>query len=252
MDDAQLNRYSRQILLPEIDLAGQEKLLQSHVLIIGAGGLGSPAALYLAGSGIGQLTLSDDDQVDLSNLQRQILHHSSDIGRPKVDSARESLSALNPTIKIHSIDQRLSGDRLLEQVRQADAVIDGSDNFPSRYRLNKACLSAHKPLVSGAVTGMEGQASVFRHDLEEAPCLECLFPRQDQQNQQGGCSDQGILGPVAGVIGSILAIESIKILLNIGDSLTGRLLLFNARTMQFRQLNLSKDPHCPACVETKH
>lgn len=247
MDDVQLNRYSRQILLPEIDLAGQEKLLQSRVLIIGAGGLGSPAALYLAGSGVGHLTISDDDQVDISNLQRQILHNSSAIGRAKVDSARDALTALNPTVSIHTISQRLSGKHLLEQVHQADVVIDASDNYPSRYQLNSACIMARKPLVSGGIIRMEGQASVFHNELENAPCLECLFPQQAQQGQQGGCSEQGILGPVAGVIGSILAIESIKVLLKIGNDLKGRLLLFDARNMQFRQLELPKDPHCPAC-----
>jgi len=247
MDDVQLDRYSRQILLPEIDLAGQQKLLQAHVLVIGAGGLGSPAALYLAGSGIGQLSLCDDDQVDLSNLHRQILHHHSDIGRAKVDSARDTLMALNSTISIRTINQRLRGDRLLEQVKQADVIIDASDNFPSRYLLNSACIQARKPLVSGAVIRMEGQANVFRNDLDNSPCLECLFPQKYQQSQQAGCNDQGILGPAAGVIGSILAIETIKILLNIGDSLSGRLLLFNAYNMQFRQLDLAKDPRCSAC-----
>ncbi|MFQ5488546.1 MAG: ThiF family adenylyltransferase [Gammaproteobacteria bacterium] len=246
MDDRQLTRYSRQLLLPDIDLAGQERLLAARVLLIGAGGLGSPAALYLAGSGIGQLTICDDDQVELSNLHRQIVHNNRDLGRNKAVSATDTLTALNPEIRITPLEKRLQGSLLHKQVAVADVVIDGSDNFPTRYALNAACLANGVPLVSGAVSGLSGQATVFHAAQPDSPCFACLYPEEGKDGNSN-CNEQGILAPVAGVIGSILAAETLKILLGLGDSLCGRLLLFDASAMSFRTIRLRRDSHCSAC-----
>ncbi len=247
MDDKQLDRYSRQILLPEIDIAGQEKLLRSRVLIIGAGGLGSPAALYMAGSGIGHILINDHDTVDISNLHRQILHRTSAIGHSKTTSAIKTLHELNPDIKITAISQKLDRDALQILLDEVDAVVDASDNFPTRYALNSACADRRKPLISGAVIKMEGQVSVFRHDLTGYPCFECLYSRHDHEASNLNCSDLGILAPVAGIIGSIMATETIKVLLSLNGTLAGRLLLLNAKNMIFRSVKLHKDPHCPVC-----
>ncbi len=246
MEDRLLLRYSRQLLLPEIDLARQERLLAARLLLVGAGGLGSPAALYLAGCGIGQLTICDGDTVELSNLHRQILHRTGDIGRNKAESAADTLADLNPEIRVMALNYRLDGASLQEQVAMADVVIDGSDNFPTRYAINAACQALSKPLVSGAVIGWEGQATVFRFDETASPCLACLYP-PDAANAAASCSEQGILAPVAGVIGSLLALEALKILLGAGDILHSRLLRFNAKSLQFRISHFIPDPQCRIC-----
>lgn len=244
LDDEQLLRYSRQIMLPQIDIEGQEKLLSSHALIIGLGGLGSPVALYLAAAGVGRLTLVDHDQVDLSNLQRQVIHTSSDIGRDKVESARDQILAINPDCRVDCIPAQLSGDALLEQVRSADIAIECSDNFSSRFALNEACVKTGTPLVSGAVIRMEGQLGVFDARDTSAPCYACLY--REEGEDENRCSETGVLAPVAGLIGSLQATETLKLLLDIPVD-TGRLLLIDAERMQFRSMKLKKDPDCPVC-----
>jgi adenylyltransferase/sulfurtransferase len=244
LDDAQLLRYSRQIMLPQIDVAGQEKLLNAHALIIGLGGLGSPVALYLAAAGLGRLTLVDHDQVDLSNLQRQVIHGTPDIGRDKVESARDRIQAINPECHVECINQQLEGDALLEQARQADIAIECSDNFASRFALNQACIDTGTPLVSGAVIRMEGQLGVFDARDRAAPCYACLY--REEGEDENRCSETGVLAPVAGIIGSLQATESLKILLGLPVD-TGRLLLIDAERMQFRSMKLKKDPNCPVC-----
>jgi len=244
MDDEQLLRYSRQIMLPQIDVAGQEKLLSSHALIIGLGGLGSPVALYLAAAGVGRLTLVDHDQVDLSNLQRQVIHTSADIGRDKVESARDQILAINPDCQVNCIPAQLCGEALLEQVRSADIAIECSDNFASRFALNEACVKTGTPLVSGAVIRMEGQLGVFDARDTSAPCYACLY--REEGEDENRCSETGVLAPVAGLIGSLQATETLKLLLDIPVD-TGRLLLIDAERMQFRSMKLKKDPDCPVC-----
>ena len=245
MQDQQLIRYSRQILLPSIDIEGQEKLLTARVLIIGMGGLGCPVALYLAGAGIGQLTIADFDQVDPSNLHRQVLYRSSDVGRAKVDAAVDQLTALNPEIKLTALASEMTSDNLLAAIQAVDLVVDASDNFDTRFAINRACIAARKPLVSGAAIRTEGQVSVFRNDLEDGPCYRCLYP--DEGNNAESCAQSGILGPVVGTIGCIQAIEAIKLLTGAGESLAGRLLLFDALSMEWQTMRLKKDPNCPVC-----
>lgn len=245
MNDAQLLRYSRHILLPQIGIDGQQKLLDAHVLIIGVGGLGSPVAMYLAASGVGRLTLTDPDTVDLTNLQRQIVHTTETVGRAKIDSAMQQLRALNPDIELTGIARKLEGDELLEHVRQADVVLDGSDNFPTRFAVNAACVRARKPLVSAAVTRFEGQVSVFRNDLPDSPCYRCLYQESGEPGE--ACVQFGVLAPFAGVIGTIQATETVKLLMGIGEPLAGRLLLLDALTMEWRTVRLRKDPRCPVC-----
>jgi len=245
MNDDQLLRYSRQIMVPQFDITGQEKLLASRALIVGMGGLGSPAAMYLAAAGVGHLVIADFDTVDLSNLQRQIVHGSDDIGRAKVDSARDTLQALNPEIRITACNQRLQGDELLGEVQQADVVVDGSDNFTTRFAINRACVQAGTPLVSGAAIRMEGQLSVFHPAARGGPCYHCLYREGEELRES--CSETGIVAPLAGVIGSLQAVEAIKVLLGLGQTLDGRLLLLDALTMEWREVKLSKDPNCPVC-----
>ncbi len=245
MNDEQLLRYSRQIMLPQIDVAGQEKLLASSVLIIGLGGLGAPVAMYLAAAGVGHLVLVDFDEVDLSNLQRQIVHGTQDIGRPKVESARDSLQRLNPEVRISLLNRKLDAAELREQVQQADVVIEGSDNFETRFAVNAACVRSHTPLVSGAAIRMEGQVSVYLND-GNGPCYRCLYREEGELDTR--CSENGILAPVAGIIGSIQATEAIKIITGIGKLLDGRLLLLDALQMEWRSLKLKKDPGCPVCT----
>lgn len=249
-----LRRYSRQLVLPDVDEAGQQRLAGSSVLVVGLGGLGSPVATYLAAAGVGRLVLTDPDRVDLSNLHRQILHRTDRIGTPKTDSARMTLSALNPEVEIVAHPHRLHGAGLLDAVREVDLVVDGTDNFESRFELNRACIASRRPLVYGAVVGLEGQASVFAHHLDDSPCYACLY--QDVQEPQDGqrpasswenCSGQGVLGPVAGVVGCIQATEALKLLLGLGSGLVGRLLLLDARAMEFHSFRLQKNPACPAC-----
>ncbi len=244
MNDDQLLRYSRQLMLPQIDVAGQEKLLASTVLLIGLGGLGAPASMYLAAAGVGHLILVDFDQVELSNLQRQIVHCNADIGRAKVESARDNLLRLNPEIRISILNKKLTPDELLAQIKQAHVVIEGSDNFETRFAVNKACVSTHTPLVSGAAIRMEGQVSVYLND-GDGPCYHCLY--KDEGELDASCSNNGVLAPVVGIIGSIQATEAIKVITGAGKTLDGRLLLLDAMNMDWRSLKLKKDPACPVC-----
>lgn len=245
MDDQQLLRYSRQIMLPKIGYDGQQKLLDAHVLIIGAGGLGSPAAIYLASAGIGHITIADNDEVDLSNLQRQILHQNKDLGRPKVASAKETLTELNPDTQVTPLHARISDEQLAEQVRQTDLVIDASDNFATRFAINEACVSNRVPLVSGAAIRMEGQVSVFLPQRADSPCYRCLYKEGEEPDQT--CTDNGVLSPIVGVIGSLQALEAIKVLLDLGETLCGRLLIFDGLFHEWRSVKLTRDPTCPVC-----
>ncbi len=245
MNDDQLLRYSRQILLPQVGIEGQERLRAARVLIVGMGGLGSPVALYLAASGVGHLVIVDHDLVELSNLQRQIVHTSDRIGQPKVVSAQQMLQGINPETVITALQLRLDVDALTEQVAAADAVVDATDNFATRFALNRVCVAQKTPLISGAAIRMEGQVAVFRPDLPDSPCYRCLYKDMDELGET--CSQTGVLAPVVGIIGSIQATETLKVLLNMGETLTGRLLLLDAYTMEWRSLRLRKDPQCPVC-----
>lgn len=245
MNDEQLLRYSRHIMLPQMGIEGQQALADAKILIIGMGGLGSPAALYLAGAGVGQLTLVDDDSVELSNLQRQIIHHHNNIGERKVASAKSNLLAINPEIEILTIDQRLDEAALADQVQRADIILDASDNFATRFAINRACVQYKKPLVSGAAIQFEGQISVFDSRDNDCPCYSCLYPEKGEDIQT--CSESGVLAPVVGVIGSMQALEAIKLICGIGKPLYGRLLLFDALSLQWHSMNFKKDPHCPVC-----
>ncbi len=246
MNDDQLLRYSRQIMLPYVGIEGQEKLLNSRILIIGMGGLGSPIAMYLASAGVGHLVICDFDEVDLSNLQRQIIHSSHQrIGTNKADSAKKTLLQLNPEIQVTALSSKLSESSLAEQVKQADVVIDGTDNFDSRFLLNKVCFSTQTPLVSGAAIRMEGQVIVFANQ-GEGPCYRCLY-KDDANDIATTCSENGVLSPVVGIIGSVQAVEAMKIILSIGKPLYSRLLLLDAFTMDWRTLKLPADPQCPVC-----
>lgn len=246
MQDEELLRYSRHILLPGLDVEGQEKLLAATVLIVGLGGLGSPVALYLAASGVGHLVLADDDEVELSNLQRQIAHRTQDIGDRKVESARDACLAVNPGVRISVRDERLEGAALLAAVAAVDLVVDCSDNFATRFALNEACVAFRKPLVSGAAIRSEGQLSVFDSGQVSSPCYRCLYS-PDSGEEQLNCSEAGVLAPIVGVIGSLQALESVKMLSGFGEPLTGRLLLLDGATMDVRTLKLGKDPACPVC-----
>lgn len=245
MDDAELLRYSRHILLPEVGIDGQTRIGNAHVLLIGVGGLGSPVAMYLAASGVGTLTLVDDDRVELSNLQRQIVHSSDSIGRPKVDSARERLRALNPQVKVHALNTRLDDVALAQRVTQATVVVDASDNFATRFALNAACHAAGVPLVSAATIRMEAQMTVFDFRRNDSPCYRCLYPALDELAET--CSQTGVLAPVPGIVGAIQATETLKLIAGIGASLVGRLLLLDAARMEWREIKLRKDPRCPLC-----
>jgi adenylyltransferase/sulfurtransferase len=244
MNDDQLLRYSRQIMLPQVDALGQQKLLESTVLIVGMGGLGSPAAMYLASAGVGHLLLADFDKVEISNLQRQIVHASADIGRDKVDSAYDRLKQLNPEINLTRFKHKLDDASLDDLVPQVDLVLDGCDNFDTRFAVNRACVKHHKPLVSGAAIRFEGQLSVFAND-GNGPCYHCLYKEGGEEDMR--CSENGVLAPVTGLIGSLQAIEAIKMLVGIGEPLVGRLLLVDALAMEFRTLKLKKDPDCGVC-----
>ena len=244
MNDNQLLRYSRQIMLPQVDIEGQEKLLNAHVLIIGAGGLGSPAALYLAAGGVGSLTIYDDDEVDLSNLQRQITHYTSDIGTDKVISTQATLNKINPDIQVLGVKQRLQGEALAIEVAKADIVLDCSDNFTTRFAINAACVQYQTPLVSGAAIRFEGQVSVFSTS-EEMPCYNCLYTEIGEELQN--CATNGVISPLTGIIGSIQAMEAMKLIMGIGESLAGRLLLLDGLTMQWNEMRLRKNSHCPTC-----
>ncbi len=244
MNDDQLLRYSRQIMLPQFDIAGQDKLLAANVLIIGAGGLGCPVAMYLGAAGVGSLTIVDDDQIDLSNLQRQIAHTTRDLGKEKVISLTETIHLINPDIHINAITTRLDEEALATQVQLADVLVDCTDNFPSRSLLNTLSVRYGKPLVSGAAIGFNGQVSVFNLTAD-SPCYACLY--SDIDEQQLSCSESGVLAPLTGVIGSLQATEVIKIISGIGQPLSGRLLAYDGLTMDMHTLNLTKDPECDVC-----
>lgn len=245
MQDQQLLRYSRQIMLPEVEIAGQQALLDARVLIIGMGGLGSPAALYCAAAGIGTLAISDFDEVDLSNLQRQIVHRQSTIGQPKVDSARQTLNELNPECEIVTLPEKLEGDALREQIRLADVVLDCSDRFSTRFAINAACVAEKTPLVSGAAIQFGGQLAVFDPRQPENPCYRCLYDDSDDEAMR--CAENGVISPLVGVIGTMQALEAVKLISGAGKTATGRLLIFDALNTQWRSMNLSKDPACPVC-----
>ena len=244
MEDEQLLRYSRQIMLPAIGIEGQERLLASRVLILGLGGLGSPIAMYLAAAGIGELILVDFDKVDLTNLQRQIIHTTESIGRLKVDSARTALEGINPTVRIRTIGRQLDQNELTEQLQQVDLVIDGSDNFATRFAVNEASVATMTPLVSGAAIRMEAQISAFNGHPGD-PCYRCLYGDMGELDET--CSENGVLAPLVGIIGSIQATEAIKLLTGAGESLIGRLLLLDALQMRWREIKLNADPKCPVC-----
>lgn len=250
LDSDQRTRYHRHLLLPEVGEAGQSRLLESSVLVIGAGGLGSPAAMYLAAAGIGTLGLVDFDAVDASNLQRQILHGVDRIGMPKVESARETLSTLNPDVKIVTHPHRLSADNALEIMAGYDLILDGGDNFPTRYLVNDACLHLRVPVVHGSIFRFEGQASVFRP--YEGPCYRCIFPQPPPPELAPSCAEAGVLGVLPGVVGSIQALEAIKVLLGIGDDLSGRLLIYDALEQDLQTVKVRRDPDCAACGDADH
>ncbi|MBX9722908.1 MAG: molybdopterin-synthase adenylyltransferase MoeB, partial [Candidatus Obscuribacterales bacterium] len=241
----ELQRYSRHVLLPEVGIAGQIKLKAAKVLIVGAGGLGSPVALYLAAAGVGKIGIVDSDLIDITNLQRQILHDSHAIGQSKTASAYQRLQSLNPEITVIEHSVRLTTENVTSLVGDYDLTVDASDNFATRYLLNDSCVLNKKPLVHGAIYRFEGQASVFA--LPGGPCYRCLFPQEPQADAVPNCADAGVFGALAGVIGSIQATEVLKLILSLGDSLAGRLLIFDALGLEFNVLSITKDPLCPAC-----
>lgn len=245
MDDQALLRYSRHLLLDGFDEAGQQCLLDARVLVVGAGGLGCPAAMYLAASGVGQLLVADDDVVELSNLQRQIGHATADVGRPKVLSLADRLRAINPGTNVVPLVERLQGERLAEQVAHVDLVLDCSDNFVTRQAINRASRMYGRPLVSGAAIRMEGQVGVFNRSAA-SPCYACLYG-ENSQDGAATCSGNGVLSPLVGVIGAMQAVEALKLLAGVGDPLDGRVLLFDAFTAEWRSVRLGKDPGCPVC-----
>ena len=246
MNDQQLLRYSRHILLPEIGIEGQEKLNAAHALIIGAGGLGSPVALFLAASGVGTLTICDNDTVDLTNLQRQILHRTTSIGMNKVDSARAALVEINPNVRVNNFKERVETARMHDLVKHADVILDCSDNFNTRYALNRACVEHKKPLVSGAAIRFAGQVTVFDLRQDSSPCYHCLFP-ENSENEDTRCAEMGIFAPLVGIVGSLQAGEALKLLLGVGTTLCGRLLLIDALHSGLRTIKLSRDANCPVC-----
>ncbi len=246
MEDRQLLRYARHILLDEFGIEAQERLLQARVLIVGAGGLGSPAAFFLASSGVGHIVLADDDEVDLGNLQRQILHTTERIGEFKAESGKRTLAALNPEVHVQALVRRLDDHDLAEQVAAADLVLDCCDNFATRHAVNRACVAQRKPLVSGAAIRFAGQISVFDLRRDDAPCYHCLFPEADDVEELR-CATTGVLAPLVGIVGSTQAAEAIKVLTGIGEPLIGRMLCLDALTMQWNTIRFKRDPACPVC-----
>jgi adenylyltransferase/sulfurtransferase len=247
VNDDQLLRYSRHILLPEIDIEGQEKLLAAKVLVIGAGGLGSPAALYLASAGVGTLMIADGDTVDATNLQRQILHRESTVGLSKVASAVQALAEINPACRVIPLAERLSGEALEARVAEADVVLDCCDNFATRHAVNRACVKFGKPLVSGAAIKFDGQISVFDPRQGNAPCYHCLFPEAEDVEELR-CAVTGVFAPLTGIIGAMQAAEALKLLIGCGKSLAGRLLLLDGLSMEWREIRVPKDLACPVCT----
>ena len=246
----QIERYSRHIILPDVGGAGQKKLLSSRILLVGVGGLGSPAALYLAAAGVGTLGLMDFDKVELSNLQRQVIHTTDDIGKTKVQSAKETIQAINPDVTVEEYEQRLSVENVKEIISGYDLILDGTDNFPTRFLLNDACVIQGKTIVYGAIFRFEGQVSVFAPDL--GPCYRCLIPEMPLPGSVPRCQEAGVLGILPGVIGAIQATEAIKLILGVGKPLIGRLLLFDALDMEMSEMKLRKNPRCPACGMNAH
>ena len=246
MNDNQLLRYSRHILLPQIGYEGQDKLVNSHVLIVGAGGLGSPVALYLAAGGVGTLTICDFDVVDLTNLQRQVVHTTAAVGINKAVSAQQTLATINPDATVHIVTKKSTSQEFSKLITEADVVIDCSDNFATRYLLNTLCVQLKKPLVSGAAIGFEGQVTVFDMRNDGSPCYHCLFPDNGEDTEMR-CADNGVFAPLVGMIGATQAAEAMKLLMGIGESLQGRLLLLDVLTMQWRDIKLSKDSECKVC-----
>lgn len=247
MNNSQLLRYSRQLMLPEVDYAGQERLLAGRVLVIGLGGLGSASAMYLAAAGVGHLVLVDDDVVELSNLQRQIVHGSGSLGQSKVASAAARLRDLNPEVKLTELAERLDSEALRREARAADVVVDGSDNFATRFAVNAACVQARTPLVSGAAIRLEGQLAVFRADLDNRPCYACLYPPADGADARLSCSESGVLAPVVGVIGSLQAVEVIRLLTGFSEADGRRLTLWSALDAVWQTVKFDRDPACPVC-----
>ncbi len=250
MNDDQLLRYSRHILLDELGIEGQQRLLAAHALVIGAGGLGSPVALYLATAGVGTLTIVDDDTVDLTNLQRQIVHNVERIGQPKAASAAQTLHAINPGVTVHALRERADAARLGELVAAADVVLDCSDNFATRQAVNAACVAHRKPLVSGAAIGFDGQVSVYDTRAAANPCYACLFP-PDAPFEEARCATMGVFAPLVGIIGSVQAAEALKLLAGVGSSLAGRLQMLDARAMEWTEIALARAPDCPVCGPTR-
>ncbi len=246
MDDQQLLRYSRHILLPQLGIEGQERLLAARALVVGAGGLGSPAAMYLASGGVGTIVLCDGDTVDLTNLQRQILHHTASVGRAKALSGRDTLALVNPDVNVVALERRLEGEALEEEVAAADVVLDCSDNFATRHAINRACVKHRKPLVSGAAIRFDGQVSVFDLRTTNSPCYNCLFP-EGQEAEEVRCAVMGVFAPLTGIIGTTQAAEALKLVAGCGESLAGRLLLLDGLAMEWRQITLGKDPGCAVC-----
>ncbi len=243
----QARRYARHIILPEVGPTGQRKLLASKVLLIGAGGLGSPAALYLAAAGVGTIGIVDYDVVDISNLHRQIVHGHANIGRAKVESVRERLADVNPDVKVVTYNEPISSENAMEIIRDYDVVVNGSDNFPTRYLVNDACYLLKKPLVDGSLFRFEGQATTY---LPGQGCYRCLFPAPPPPGAVPSCAEAGVLGAMCGVVGTIQAVETIKLLLNLGDPLVNRLMLFDSLAMEFREVKIRRDPSCPLCGDT--
>lgn len=249
MNDDQLLRYSRHILLPQLDINGQQTLIDSHVMIIGLGGLGAPVSMYLAASGIGKLTLVDDDEVELSNLQRQIVHGQQDIGREKVASAADKLHELNPDVSLQLINQRLDKAGLMAATADVDVLVDCSDNFATRFLLNEVSREQNLPLVSGAAIRFEAQITVYDPRQAESPCYRCLY--EDKGELEQSCSESGVLAPMLAMVGGTQAVETIKLLTGVGESLAGRLLLLDALSMQWREIKMKQDPDCPVCSQNQ-
>ena len=249
VNDNQLLRYSRHILLPQLGIEGQERLLAARALVVGAGGLGSPAAMYLASAGMGTLVLCDGDTVDLTNLQRQILHHTTSVGKPKALSGRNTLALVNPEVEVIALEQRQEGAALDEQIAAADVVLDCSDNFTTRHAINRACVKHRKPLVSGAAIRFDGQVSAFDLREPQSPCYNCLFA-EGQEAEEVRCAVMGVFAPLTGIIGATQAAEALKLVVGCGESLSGRLLLLDSLAMEWRSINLARDPACAVCGTT--
>ena len=250
MNDDQLLRYSRHVLLDELGVEGQQRLLAGHALVIGVGGLGSPAALYLGTAGVGTITIVDHDTVDVTNLQRQVIHNLSRVGHQKAESARETIAAINPEVQVRTVNQRADAALLDELVAQADVVLDCSDNFTTRHAVNRACVAHGRPLVAGAAIRFDGQISVYDPRVAQAPCYACVFA-PDQAFEETRCATMGVFAPLVGIIGTMQAAEALKLLAGIGSSLAGRLQMLDARSMEWTEIRLPRNPACPVCADRK-